>query len=372
MTAAAAQRFLDKWGPWLNAFLIDLQFLERVDVCIIRNGKALKLAGPSIEAKDFELTSTLKESLTTRDGRAVLLNGAEWLDLWPLCGYGRAARRTLHGQWEASSDSPLIYYRCASDRLLYMALGVDLPNGEDRDVVREFRELFKLETALPRDAQTSDFEKEVKIDAQRMIGRQTELRMAKEAIKNGDTGVFWIGGPGGIGKSLFMARLADDFLGFGPRLCRIVWRFRIGDALRCNRIAFFRHAIERLTEWLHREHVSPEQEPLKLESQLATLLGEAGRLSAGAPQRSPSRVVFLLDGLDEIESMDPEFGRIAFRLNGRNVVWVCAGRLERTLLEVFAPERCTHIFPQGLPRVSDEDIRAMLLDTGSPSTTYCV
>jgi hypothetical protein len=70
----------------------------------------------------------------------------------------------------------------------------------------------------------------------------------------------------------------------------------------------------------------------------------------------------VLDGLDEIARGDPDFASVPFLLSRLNVVWLCSGRPEGTLPDRFAATRCTHVFPEGLPAMSDADIRGMLLD----------
>src|SRR5262249_55657890 len=143
------------------------------------------------------------------------------------------------------------------------------------------------------------------------------------------------------------------------------------DGARCHRAAFCRHAIRCLAGWpvLAKSDVTPAEDPDRLYGQLAGLLDEAARLTADNPRTRPPRVLFVLDGMDEIERLDPEFAQVPFRLNRPNVVWVCAGRPERSLPQAFAPGRCTHVFAGGLPPMSDADIRGMLLD-GSGALKY--
>lgn len=51
----------------------------------------------------------------------------------------------------------------------------------------------------------------------------------------------------------------------------------------------------------------------------------------------------------------------------RNVVWLCAGRPERSLPGVFSSDRFTHVFLGGmLPPMKADDIRGLLIEgTGS-------
>ena len=112
----------------------------------------------------------------------------------------------------AAEPGPLLYLRADRDRLLYTALGVDLPLGEKIDGLATFRSLFRLEDRLdaPRTAE-ADFETDLRLAAADLVGRAGELKQAKGVLKRAQMGVYWLGGPGGIGKSFLAARLANDY-----------------------------------------------------------------------------------------------------------------------------------------------------------------
>src|SRR5207244_11525108 len=86
----------------------------------------------------------------------------------------------------------------------------------------------------------------------------------------------------------------------------------------------------------------------------------AGR-AAGDPRARPPRVVFVLNGLDEVARRDADFARVPFQLSRPNVVWLCAGRPEGPLPAAFTLDRCTPLFGGVLPPMSDADIRGLLL-----------
>ena len=46
-------------------------------------------------------------------------------------------------------------------------------------------------------------------------------------------------------------RISANLIGDTKKVCRIAWRFQASDQNRCNRVAFFRHAVARLEGWLH-------------------------------------------------------------------------------------------------------------------------
>jgi len=370
-TKAEANRFLKIWEPWLRDELVPrLAVLGEIDLCHLTAETARRLVGAdAAEGPERSMSAALALALRDSDGHVVLLRGDRWLDLWPLCGYGHATQTSLIGTRTASVPSPLVYVRAQADRLLYAALGVELAQGERVDVIGTFRQLFQLEArqALPSD-RLSDFEAEIQADADAFVGeqRKKEVTQVKDAIKGTASGVLWITGKGGIGKSFLMAKVAAD-LGNAAHLWRIVWRFTASDLARCSRIAFLRHAITKLAEKLGSGDIIAAQEPNELKDQLTKLLADT--TSHALPRTGqPPKLLFVLDGLDEIARIDPGFPNLLFQLAGANVVWLCAGRPEGTLSWVFAPERCTHVFPgaEGLPRMRSDDVRGLLLDrTGS-------
>jgi WD40 repeat protein len=371
MTRAEAQRFLALWEPWLEDLVRRLAFLEEVDLCHLAGGGARRLVGPDCAAGQ-ERPVSVSLGYTVRDlgDHVVLLRGDRWVDLWPLCDYGRASLTALEGRRQASGDSPLVYIRAQSDRLLYAALGVELPQGEraEPDVVGQFRSFFQLEQRQPQPTdRLPDFEAEIRADADAFVGRAEELKQVKAAVKATASGVLWVTGPGGIGKSFLMAKAASD-------LCNaqgtwwIAWRFKASDLARCSRMAFLRHAVETLARKLGRADLTPGVTPEELETQLRRLLTDTAEHRLPKTGQAP-RVLIVLDGLDEIERIDPAFPRLPFLLSLPGVIWLCAGRSEGALPHVFAADRCTHVFADGLPFMSPDDIRSLLIE-GTLSRKY--
>lgn len=363
MTQMEAQRLLGIWNPWMTKLVSNMSFLDQACVCFIRAGMARRLVGSAVEGEAHELSDEQHHLLQGLNGHVVILRDNRLLDLWPLCDYGRATTTSVQGRREATNESPMIYFRADPDRLKYAALGAEMPFSERADVVKEFQNLFRPSIPVQTEkGRPLDFQQEIQADSAVLIGRGEEIRHVKKIIKNAEKGVFWLSGRAGIGKSFLIARLAADLGNDPKKLCCIVWRFKMGDGVRCNRIAFFRYAVERLAEWLDKQDVSPAQDPDELNVQMSKLLEEVAGFTADDTRSRPRRALFVLDGIDEIERLDPAFVDVPFKFTHRNAVWLCAGRSEGTLPQVFTRDRCTHVFPEDLPPMSESDIRGMLLD----------
>ena len=356
---ATAQRFLDEWTPRAESLLGALAFLEDTELRFVHGNQSYPLTGP------------LPPIGPGGAGRVTLHRGDEAIDLWPLCDYGPVLPDPNAAHPKTMPSGPRVFLRAERDRLLFAALGVDPWQGESRESLTGFRALFRLDqrTSQPVPDAPADFEQEIRADADALIGRRDALSLAKTVIGRAPGGVLWISGPGGMGKSFLMARLAADYGNDPQKICRLVWRFRAGDAARCSRLAFLRYAVKRLSQWKPlqtQDDAPPTTDPAVLHRQLAELLARAAALPAPAPRAKPPRVLFFLDGMDEIERIDPGFSQLPFDLVRENAVWVCAGRPEGTLPDIFAESRCAHVFRGGLPLMNDNDVRAMLLEETGP------
>ncbi len=381
MTAAAAERFLygepaagfAGWAQWLEKLVPHLGFLGDCVVCHHTEEKTRRLTGGDGRDEPMDLSAPLHQALRPLAGHVLLLRRERWLDLWPLCDFGPARMISLQGHRDSATPAPQVFIRAEKTRLLYAALRGDVPLGERRDLVSEFRDLFQMRQRRSIEITRPDYDDDVESDSNSLVGRAEELRQARDRIKECAGGVLWLTGQGGIGKSFLAARLASGYGLLRPGApgrkqskswCVIAWRFRAGDGDRCHRWAFFRHAISRLGQWqaLGRPGTTPTAETYKLREQLAGLLDRVAELKADNPRGKPPRVLFVLDGLDEIARGDRDFAETPFELNKVNVVWLCAGRPEETLYQTFRPERCTHLFAGGLERMRPVDIRAMLVE----------
>ena len=145
----------------------------------------------------------------------------------------------------------------------------------------------------------------------------------------------------------------------------LAYQFRVGDD-RCSRDAFLRFAIERLQAGMA-DHAAPEEDDADAQERLTLIDRFKARLRTVARHR---RVVVVLDGLDEVAERDATFAAqvpLAHAVPG--VTWLCVGRPERSLPEVFQHAAAREPFPGGLPPMRDGDVRTMLLEKVGPLRT---
>ena len=360
----AASEALQHWNPRVEDLFAGLTTFDAVQLAFV-DARGTRLLHGTDPGGRIEVVGRIFATAASPGGAVYLGRDSDWLLLQPLIHYGRARQPMLgRPDREAVSEGPLVYYRAEGDRLLSTALGVDLPRHEDVAAYESFRALFRLGTrAHPEKREhQDDFEREIIADARRLVGRREEIDHAKKLIRETRSGVIWVEGPAGIGKSVVMARLADDLRGDPRKACRIAWNFKLSDRARCSREAFFRHAVARLSRWLSVEDISAHVTSAGLVERLRELLLMSGQRTAGRSNDRAPQVVFVLDGLDEIERLDPDFPRVLFEFKVENVVWVCAGRPLESLQRVFSPDACRHAFPGGIGPMTPADMRAMVLE----------
>jgi WD40 repeat protein len=367
---AEARRLLEIWLPKLDALVARLDFLKQIALCHLAGGMAWQLAGPAAaRGSQCPISESLADKVRDLGGHMLLLRGNRWVDLWPLCDYGKPSVTSVEGTRQALAAGPLVYYRDERDRLLYTALGVDLPWSEQSDaiVLTQFHDFFKLESVASQPAgHLPDCELEMRTLASAFKGRTDILKQAKATVKATMSGVLWLTGPPGIGKSCLAAKLALDLPNAKAKdVWRIYWRFKASDDARGNRVAFLRSAVEQLARKLGQTDVTPAQEARDLKAQLIELLKATVEHLIEAIGRPP-RMLFVLDGLDEIARSDPRFPSEVLSYDQEklpNVVWICTGRPEGDLPDIYQrSDRCRPVFEGGLPPMSENDVRVLLLD----------
>jgi hypothetical protein len=344
-----------------EALIGGMAFLTEYDlVACDREGRILWLKGPPDPGQAFPKFDGPR-SFAPQPERVYLARGGEGLDLFPLHAF------TDILQWRGGEFKPVgeaapqIYFRVSrkgyleyipfSDRAAFSHLG--------EEAYQRFQEIFRLEEWRARQRQEEEargvqrqWEELVRELTEVLVGREEHIRQVKEAIKGTGKGFLWISGKPGIGKSALMAKLMKDYVGQTQRYIVIPYFFRLGQP-GCSTMEFLSAALKRLQAELHRT-IEPAPRLPDRQRQWAEALEEAARTG--------KKVLFLVDGLDEIYRQEREFMELPFMALREGIVWVCAGRSERELEEALQRRGARWVFPEGLPPLGADAIRTMLTE----------
>jgi hypothetical protein len=186
------------------------------------------------------------------------------------------------------------------------------------------------------------------------VGREEHIRQVKDAIKRTSKGVLWISGKPGVGKSALMAKLMQDYIGQTQHYIVIPYFFRYGQA-GCSTMDFLAVALKRLQAELNRE-IEPEPRLPERQQQLVEALEEA-------VSKTGKKVLFLVDGLDEIYRLEREFLNVPFMtmMVKDRIVWVCAGRSEGDLEEALKSRGAEGSFQMGFRLWTNKPLGRCLL-----------
>ncbi|HEV2676655.1 MAG TPA: ATP-binding protein [Aliidongia sp.] len=359
----SAADLLSRWTERINHFLH-----ENLWMC------ELSFVGRDVEGRLCELRGLVPRPLPDGHRHAwpggdmmMVTRGARELQVWPMVCYG-LPRLTEH-----SATKPAIQLyarRSAIDTLQYTPLDTDEAYwsfGDERAtrVLDDILKRKELAAAAERAVGAADrFADELRRDGKQMIGRENELRHLWEALENHRGDLLWLDGEPGSGKSTLMAKLAtklrdeaDEAVGENrPRV--LPFRFKVGDG-RCSAQMFFQ---------LIEQAIAPALALTAHRAYSVTSTAEALRAAVAGG----TDCVLVLDGLDEIDSVEQGFvADVCLRLVGElkparldagagRVTWICAGR--RQLTPRMLQGGAIRLFEHGLPGMSEQDIRAMLLD----------
>jgi hypothetical protein len=303
-------------------------------------------------------------SFVPEHGRVYLVRDGEGLDLFPLHAFTDILQwREERYEFERLGEvAPQIYFRLSERGYLecipFSTKAVFSHLGDD--VYQRFRHIFRMEEWRARRRQRAEaqgiqtlWNELVRELTEVFVGREEHIRQVKDAIKRTSKGVLWISGKPGVGKSALMAKLMQDYIGQTQHYIVIPYFFRYGQA-GCSTMDFLAVALKRLKAELNRE-IEPEPRLPDRQKQLVEALEEA-------VSKTSKKVLFLVDGLDEIYRLEREFLNVPFMTIRERIVWVCAGRSEGDLEEALKNRGAEEVFPDGLPPLDEQAIRAMLVE----------
>jgi tetratricopeptide (TPR) repeat protein len=364
LTKSVTTRLLTVWRSRFATLVEGATWLAEVAFVVKKSPGSLGvLRGPSPQAIPYSPNDyPAVEGAFRSPNDVVLVRGDRVLSLWPFKLYGPPQLTSI--VMSTGQPVPLVYSRRGEVRLRFTPVGSEdaCESEADEKTFDAFRELFRLDDATPEGLTPNfavrGFDTELRRDAERLIGRSTELDRLRKLVASTPQGIIWISGPAGIGKSYVVARLTADLLDEMPRAELVLpFRFRAGDD-RCSRDSFVRYAVERLEAWSEMPRADDGAPTTSVHGKNSIV-----RLRSLLSRRPRPRVLFVLDGLDEIAGRDPHFvAEVPLALRQLGVIWICAGRQERGLADVFTPDNSVLTFPGGLPPIARDDIRAMLLE----------
>ena len=361
LTRKEAERLLGIWQEPFEKTIEALSWLSDINIVGLDENVPMELKGPS---DNLTVAPTLDVSQFEGDSDGVwLVRGDNTLSLWPMALFGYPSVSNAKGNVDTGDvNSTQIYVRKDVVQLQFTPLGAEGFSHSEAGVsaVEAFQSLFSLKRANQKGSEKAfkiqDFGREIQKDANQMVGRLEEQEYIENSFKDVEQGIVWITGPAGIGKSFLVARLAQDLIDNNKDINKIIlpYRFKSGDDARCNRDAFATFAIERLVAMGALIDNVKEDDKGKAEDRLKSCLDYLNK---------DKKVIFVLDGLDELLSRDATFAEeIPLGLNSTRITWVCSGRPEPELEKAFSNYRVINPYPNGLPAMQTQDIRSMLLE----------
>ena len=333
------------------AFAGGLSFLARYPLLARdEQERLLELRGPEERFSEFQ--GSLPGELPP--GRVFLLCGQQPLDLFPLQLFADVLA------WRERPGEPLpaaqLYFRGGTGHLEFTALSERASFAQHAgEPLARFRELFALadwRREKGERARGDDAFGELMAELTEVfVGREDLLRHIKEELRRRESGLLWLAGKPGVGKSALLAKLARDLQGGARDLLVLPYFFRAGHAGSSGE-EFLRFSLRALATALGQAPVLPPDP----EGRRRLFL----ELLSGASAASGKKLVFLLDGLNELERREPGFLSLLLQARAPGVVWLLAGRPEPELEAALLAGGADVLFPEGLPPLSPSGARALL------------
>jgi hypothetical protein len=370
-----AQELLNAHRQRFESLAKELSFLANYDLiaCTIACTKERQIVWlkglPDADGSFPKYDRDRSLSFVREQGRVYLVHDDKGLDLFPLHAFTDILQwREERYEFERLEEvAPQIYFRlnkrgergyleCIpfSTKAVFSHLG--------KDAYQRFRDIFRLEEWREQRRRKAEaqgiqtlWDEQVRKLTEVFVGREEHIRQVKDAIKRTSKGVLWISGKPGIGKSALMAKLVQDYIGQTQHYIVIPYFFRYGQA-GCSTMEFLETALKRLQAELNRE-IKPEPRLPERQQQLVEALEEA-------VSKTGKKVLFLVDGLNEIYRLEREFLNVLFMTMTvkDRIVWVCAGQSEGDLEKALKSRGAVWVFPDGLPPLDEQAIRAMLIE----------
>ena len=311
-----------------------------------------------------------------------LIKNDEILNLSPITVFEPIQQGSNGGEMiKKDKPSLQVYARSNRDKLVYSPIGSDEALSENFEL-HEFKKMFGLDTERIKiksehkseDLLWDDFIREARLASEDLVGRNDEVKSIKAWLKSRDSfnsdipKSSWIYGGPGLGKSLLISRIVSDYCNSSSKYKGLFYyRFRGGDA-RNNRLSFLKYfknallAWEPLTQFIEANYLNEYSDISDLVISIKHILNQISKIENDNPKAPKPSFWIFVDGVDEIISSDRSIVAMFYELVLQGTVWTFSGRPENNLNDTFKGHNADFIFQNGLPLLSENDIREMLLD----------
>ncbi len=344
-----ARTLLEEWQKEFRELLAPQTWLYDIVLVCRAGGRYLHLRGASPEFSEYHPSGESErgnlEALAGNSEAVALVVGGQVLDLWPMFTFGMP--RGMHPEKTGTIPVLQVYSRQGPWLLEYTPLGspevahaIGTPEGLDA-----FRRLFRW-------GEYSGLGN-LREPLANCIGRRNEIERLLNLLKSSREGVFWLSGNAGIGKTTLIGHLSRHFAEHPlPQTLVLPYYFK-SHSDSCSTPQFLAYAVRSVAAFLNQEVLHPGASEGELKLKLKKLLSEI----------QEERVIFLVDGVDEICQSDSSFPQeIPLEMNFPGVVWFCAGREYERLKQIFSRSPCRRLYEKGLPALANEDIREIILE----------
>lgn len=311
-----------------------------------------------------------------------LINNDSVLNLSPITVFEPIQQGTNGGEMiKKLKPSLQVYARSNRDKLVYSPIGCDEALSENFEIDK-FKKMFGLDAERNKtksdqknaDFLWDDFIREARLASEDLVGRNDEIKAIKAWLKSRDSfnaeipKSSWIYGGPGLGKSLLISKIVSDYCNSSSKYKGFFYfRFRGGDA-RNNRISFLKYfknallAWEPLTPFIDTNYLNETSDVSELVLSIKHIINQIVKIE-NDNLKSPKPCYWIfVDGIDEIIGSDRSIVAMFYELVLPGTIWTFSGRPENNLNETFKIHNADFIFQKGLPLLSENDIREMLID----------
>ncbi|MDN5300407.1 MAG: hypothetical protein PWP51_2960 [Clostridiales bacterium] len=351
-----SKKLCEFWIPHFEAFVMSLETIKALNLYTEIEGDTAhywRLVG---NKNDFPKVKRPLSATATHadDQKHVFVETAHgFRTLWP---FSFIEANDLSDEDEHTVIRQNLYVRRGEIALNYTPIGSNVLFAVESgtEALQSFQKLFatdSFERKQQKPFMIRGFEQDFLKDAAECIGRTNERDKIIETTKTVSDRILWIHGNAGAGKSYILSSVYDWLKNNSdPSVCLLGYRFRSGDD-RCSKKSLITFLAERLMQW----------EGIYRQASVKTKDFTLGTLSALLEQiKEDHKVMIVLDGMDELSRND--LSVIDMIQNGLilpHVQWICAGRSNIT--EKFNEATCLSIFEEGVPPMSRDDVRELLI-----------